>query len=142
MAYTFTVQRSFNVSAHEIILSNFTTLQVKRISDSRIVYQTALSGSPAIRVINSNYQIGQFTTSDPVFERKINENGTPHTMIVTQVNADYCFIGTTNDSGNTVTYQYKLNLCVLQISKAGSMVTLTSPVCPGQSGCGNCFSEY
>ncbi len=141
MAYTFTVLQSYSVNTHEILLNNFIHLKVKRLSDGVIVYQTALSGKPALRVVNSNYEIGIFNTQDPIFERKINIGANPHTMDVTKVGADYCFIGTTNDGTDTVTFQYKLNLCLVEIWKTGGYIYLRSPVCPGQSGCGNCFSE-
>jgi hypothetical protein len=141
MAYTFNVQQSFSTAAYELNLSSFTYLRVKRLSDGVIVWQTLLSGSPAIRVAGGNYEIGIFSTSDPTFLRTIDCKANPHTMDVTKIGADYCFLGTTNDGGGIATYQYKINLCVLQITKSGSTINLVSPVCPGQSGCGNCFSE-
>lgn len=141
MAYTFTVNKTYSVSSYQIILSSFTYLRVKEISTGNIVYQTLLSGKPAIRVVGTNYEIGTFSTSDPIFERKIDLSLNPHSLEVVQSGSDYCCIGVTNEDGNSVTYTYKINLCPVELWKSGNNIYLRSPYCAGQSGCGNCFSE-
>jgi len=141
MAFNFQILGQFSVSGHQITFPNNNTLVVKTNAGGT-VFTRSIANPTAMKISNNNYQIGFFTTNDPVIERNLNINSPSLSLSVAKdANNDPCFIGVSNDGNDTWTYRYVLAKCHVQLDIIGSVIKVTAPTCGNPNGCNGCFSE-